>query len=448
MSHVVVFAPGIMGSVLKLGDEVIWPGSILSMKLPYNKMAELTREDLTATDVFRNLGVFEVYSSLMDDLAACGFDEYSKPRTLYPFPYDWRKSNTLAVDGLAALLDQIRDEHGESVEISIVAHSMGGLVSRYYLESDDYKDRKGFAAVRNLITIGTPHRGAPLALTAAMGLEKRVFLSASQVLQIASDERYPALYELLPPPGEPFAWDETEASRYGPMDVYDQALATGPGGLGLVNKNLKAAAAFRRKLDFAKRPDGVRYFSFYGTREKTPVTAFLRKLGDRTRVRAVEANDAGDGTVPVWSGQPNGMQSMPVGGEHSTLFRSGDLRRTLAVLLGVPGKLAAEFVVEVSAAPKVVEPGASLGVALLFPGGVPAVQGKLSFHRVETDADGKELSAKAFGEPVSVDYSGGTVDKIGLMVDAPEYAGVYRIVFEPTTGKSGRDVLIVQEPPK
>ncbi|MGC1783631.1 MAG: hypothetical protein WA708_13995 [Acidobacteriaceae bacterium] len=51
------------------------------------------------------------------------------------------------------------------------------------------------------LMVGTPHRGATLALTAAVGPEKRLFLSASQVLQLVSDPRYPALYELLPPKG-------------------------------------------------------------------------------------------------------------------------------------------------------------------------------------------------------------------------------------------------------
>src|SRR3712207_7538424 len=52
-----------------------------------------------------------------------------------------------------------RSHHGDA-EVSLVAHSMGGLISRYYLESGRFNDRPGFRAVRRLITMGTPHRGA------------------------------------------------------------------------------------------------------------------------------------------------------------------------------------------------------------------------------------------------------------------------------------------------
>jgi hypothetical protein len=51
-------------------------------------MAELLRDDLVATDVFRTLGFVDVYSSVLDDLAVCGFDETADPPTLYAYPYD------------------------------------------------------------------------------------------------------------------------------------------------------------------------------------------------------------------------------------------------------------------------------------------------------------------------------------------------------------------------
>ena len=38
MTHVVVLIPGIMGSVLKLGNEIIWPGPVGSLVLPYRKI--------------------------------------------------------------------------------------------------------------------------------------------------------------------------------------------------------------------------------------------------------------------------------------------------------------------------------------------------------------------------------------------------------------------------
>ena len=434
-----------MGSVLRLGKEVIWPGSALSLAAPYKKMKELLREDLFASDVFRTFGFFDVYSSLLSDLAACGFDETSDPPTLYTHPYDWRKSNTLAAGGLTALLDAVVKAHGAGVEISIVAHSMGGLVSRYVLESGLYEKAPGVAAVRRLITIGTPHRGAPLALTAAMGLEKRLFLSASQVLQVASDPRYTALYELLPMRGEPFAWD-TEDVEYAPVDVYDLKKATGAGGMGLIAANLKAAETFRAGLDFGRRPAHVRYFSFYGTNQKTPALVYLAPGGGAIRARSHVLDNAGDGTVPVWSGQPNGLQSLPAPGEHSKLFRSSDLRRTLAVLLGAPGTLAALLPIEISVSPKVVEPGGAVDVALIFPPGATEVDGTLRFVRITADEDGNELSAIDVGDPVTVRYSGGEVKTISVALTAPELSGFYRVTFA-SDGDETSDKVVVQETP-
>src|SRR5690349_23932371 len=110
-SHAVIFVPGIMGSELRLGEEMIWPGSIASLKLPYTKMAELMRPDLTARDVIRRVGIFPQYSTLLDDLQTCGFTENSVRPTLYVFPYDWRKSNWDAAQGLTKLVTRAFDDH-------------------------------------------------------------------------------------------------------------------------------------------------------------------------------------------------------------------------------------------------------------------------------------------------------------------------------------------------
>ena len=183
---------------------------------------------------------------------------------MFVCPYDWRKDNRLSAEKLAGLIDEANAKHSGTGEILLVAHSMGGLVSRYYLESGAYKDRPGYSAVRQLITLGTPHRGSPLALTAVQGKEKRLWLNADQVLQVASDPRYPSLYQLLPPKGEPFAWDRSAESKLDPIDVYDRTVAQ---ALGLVPGNLGAALAFHKMLDHTKRPTHVRYFTFGGTRQ-------------------------------------------------------------------------------------------------------------------------------------------------------------------------------------
>ena len=59
------------------------------------------------------------------------------------------------IDVLAQQLDrEITAKWGENAEIHIVAHSMGGLVSRYYLQ-----ELGGAKHCKTLITLATPHHG-------------------------------------------------------------------------------------------------------------------------------------------------------------------------------------------------------------------------------------------------------------------------------------------------
>lgn len=74
--------------------------------------------------------------------------------------------NTRPIEDLAALIgskaDKLAARHGFE-RLSIIAHSMGGLVSRYYIQK-----LGGGARVKTLITLGSPHHGTPTALVAAV----------------------------------------------------------------------------------------------------------------------------------------------------------------------------------------------------------------------------------------------------------------------------------------
>lgn len=448
MTHAAIIIPGIMGSVLELNGEVIWPGAAWEIYLPYRKMDKLLDPNLVATDVIRKVSISTQYQTLIDDLGKCGFRESDNPRTLYVCPYDWRKDNTEAAAKLAALADQAVTQGG-ATSLTLIAHSMGGLVSRYFLESGLYAGKPGLKAVRRLLTLGTPHRGAPLALSAALGKEKRLFLNADQVLQVASDPRYPALYQLLPPPGEPFAWDEDKAAEYGDVDIYDAGVAK---TLKLVAKSLKAAKDFHASLDISKRPqfDGkpIRYFFFSGTRQTTITSVNVLKVdAAHYEVRKTELEDAGDGTVPIWSAAMTGVQGQPVGGEHGTIYRNDTLRRTMAVLLGAKGVLAVAPVrVEVALRERVVHDGDTVHAALTFGAGVDKLDGKLAIHLVEVDAGGGVKSRRLVSEH-DISYKGLNAEKLNVIFSAPAFPGIYQVTYVPAghTDPAGSDELIVQE---
>jgi len=80
---------------------------------------------------------------------------YIEDMNLHTFPYEWQDSNVENAIFLKEKIQNIKEAiHWPKVDI--VAHSMGGLLAREYIESDSYNED-----VDQLITIGTPHLGAP-----------------------------------------------------------------------------------------------------------------------------------------------------------------------------------------------------------------------------------------------------------------------------------------------
>lgn len=446
MTTIAILIPGIMGSVLKLGDEVIWPGPVSSLVFPFAKMAELMREDLVATDCIRTFSFTNQYQALIDDFAACGLSEGAG--TLVIAAYDWRKDNALSAQKLADHIDAARTRHGEGVKIILVAHSMGGLVSRFYFESNQFQGRPGFPNVTHLITLGTPHNGAALALALVLGQQKRLFLSKDQVLQATSDPRYPAAYQLLPKRGEPFAWEGDVGGKL--LEIYDEQIAK---RLGLVAENMRAAERFRAGLDLARRPAHVRYFAFSGTQQSTVTHAVIRPAaGTGLRADAIEDDDGGDGTVPTWSGFLPEFERQFVGGEHGTIYKDNGLRHVLGRLLGKPGTLAGiPDVIQLSIRDRVVEPGDTIHLSINFGKSIRDFSGVLTIEPAITDPAG--VPTGAYGPPLlpvsPVDYKGLGMEAMSLTTVAPDMPGFYRITLRNDLDAvpSGSDEFAVQLPP-
>lgn|SRR5215472_91371 len=448
MPHVAILVPGVMGSVLELDGEIIWPGPVTSLIFPYGKMKELLREELVATDCIRSYFITDQYQQLINDLATCGFLESDK--TLRIAAYDWRRDNAQSAETLAGHIDEMAAHHGAETEISLIAHSMGGLICRHYLESGRFNSHPGFPRIRRMITLATPHRGAALALPMVLGYEKRLFLSKDQVLQICSDTRYPAAYQLLPPEDEPFAWDGSIGRQLNFKSIYDSDMAK---GLGLVQTNLEAAVRFSKSLDLSKRPPDVRYFCFAGTNQTTASHIMIRPMDSyRLEPVKIEQEDSGDGTVPTWSGFLTSFQRLFVGGEHGTIYQNRTLRQTLATLLGREGILkGVPKEVQVSLREKVVEPQDIVHVAVIFSTGIREFSGVLTIERAQIhEVTGK---VEAFGAPVQVhamEYKGLGLETMSITFEAPDIRGVYRVALRDELAQppAGYDELIVQEPPR
>jgi len=122
----VIIIPGIMGSFQKNGEWVIDP-------------------------------ILHSYENLIETLIANGYQEGVD---LFRFPYDWRQSNKVTALYLENKIEDIKQICGCD-KVDLVAHSMGGLVARQYIQSDRYNQD-----VDRLIFLGTPHLGSPKAYLA------------------------------------------------------------------------------------------------------------------------------------------------------------------------------------------------------------------------------------------------------------------------------------------
>jgi pimeloyl-ACP methyl ester carboxylesterase len=450
MNRVAVLIPGIMGSELRLGGQRIWPGPLVDLVLPYKLMPQLLSPDLVATDVIRTYATTTQYKALIDDLGTLGFGEADG--SLVIFPYDWRQANEVSAAALADVLDKALEARGNDAEFILLGHSMGGLVARYYLESGKFADRPALARVVRFLALATPHRGAPLAFHRILGQEKALWLSAAQVREAANDPRYPSAYQLMPPPTEPFAWNSVPGAAYASVDLYDPASAE---DRGLNRECLEAARAFHAALNPARRPANVGYFCFSGTRQTTVTLAAVRRTATGFEARRVERDDAGDGTVPYWSSTLSGVQCLPVGGEHSVIYKDGELRRTLATLLGRPGAFGQPSFagpgmpqeVEVSVRDKVIEPGRPVHLVLTPAAPGQTLDGELRVEQA-VDPATPTTAYTPVGPPLPIKYQGPAAASFGLVGMAPVDAGAYRFAFYPAgqASPAGADPFVVQKP--
>lgn len=169
----VLLIPGILGTEMKKGDDTLWMdfGRML-VDITDGFMDPLAMDEngnpsdigVTVGDVIRKkelvniFTVFDYFDGLVKDFNSKGYIENDD---LYIFPYDWRLDNRINGAKLQEKINQILSQTGSS-KIDLVAHSMGGLITKQYIVSSTNPK------IGKLIFIGTPHLGAPKALKALM----------------------------------------------------------------------------------------------------------------------------------------------------------------------------------------------------------------------------------------------------------------------------------------
>ena len=171
-----------------------------------------------------------------EQLGLSGAIDYGgKHYTCFQFPYDWRRDNAESARQLNAfLLEKKAYVEAERkrrfgvdipVKFDIVAHSMGGLVTRYFLRYGDQGAANGNTPELNwagcehvdrVILIAPPNNGSAKSLVSTHeGFQFSPFLATLPSGMVAS---LPSIYQLLPSGPEPSVYDEETKET---LDIYN-----------------------------------------------------------------------------------------------------------------------------------------------------------------------------------------------------------------------------------
>jgi pimeloyl-ACP methyl ester carboxylesterase len=311
----VVFVPGLMGSELWLGSERIWPNVKYLFKNPeIYRLDENTpiepRGVLGEVVIVPNLIKLEGYNRLGDYLVQeMG---YTRGVDLLEFSYDWRKDVRLASQKLA----QAIAEWDVKRPITIIAHSLGTLVSRYYVER-----LGGKSVVERLLLLGGPHNGVPKAATSLLlGPNLLPFgLLGERLRHILAT--FPTSYQILPT--YPCAIDQTGQ----PVNMLEDESWLTPVQVPL----LRNAREFRQELGTRSSIPAVSIFG-YGLKTVTRIFTQRDARGAWRNV-TFEIEPGGDATIPEGSAVLGGTEIHPVQQYHGTLYIDNDVKMRLKLEL-------------------------------------------------------------------------------------------------------------------
>ncbi|HEY6457203.1 MAG TPA: alpha/beta fold hydrolase [Steroidobacteraceae bacterium] len=298
----VLLIPGIMGSQLGFDRPAPQPPDLLWVDAADIGAGRLRALRMAAAAPVRPMGVVLFsYLRLRLHLVARGFNVAS-------IDYDWR----LGIQELGAQLAQ-RIEAEPYASVHLVAHSMGGLVSRAALSLP--AQRK----VQQVVLLGSPNEGSYAAVQAVRGtypvVRKLAQLDARTSAEELTEEvfnSFPSLYHLLPTP-----------SHTQPIDLFD-ARQWPPHGPRPRPELLRAAWASRAGLAQATK----QYSVVVGTGQPT-VTGIERVADDF--VYTITRH--GDGTIPVVSARLQGAHTYYVACAHSELTRDPLVANAVADIL-------------------------------------------------------------------------------------------------------------------
>ncbi|HEX5080991.1 MAG TPA: hypothetical protein VFY40_03025 [Blastocatellia bacterium] len=188
----IIFIPGIIGSelVAQPSGEKLWPElfpkdkDVLALPIDSTTLSE-NRDDVVESRVIEStqlvkfmpeIGVYEALFKALENHGGYHRGDIDAPAldgdrdTYYLFDYDWRRDNVESARKLSRKIADIkRRTNRPDLRFDIIAHSMGGLIARYFAMYGDADvlgdgqprpDWRGAQSIGRLALIGTPNAGS------------------------------------------------------------------------------------------------------------------------------------------------------------------------------------------------------------------------------------------------------------------------------------------------
>ncbi len=351
----VIIIPGILSSYLNKEDGTeVWPNLFKAFSsredsylddLILNYDGRNSSTTINISDIMREIKIpyveeVDFFHGLITKLK----EQYSEGDDLFVFPYDWRFDvGTTAEEKLSVFVEDILKKTG-SEKVDIIAHSMGGLVTKSYIKT--FSGNK----IGKFIDIATPHLGAPSAFKTLsfgddLGIKWGLLgLNSDEIKKIS--QNMSSLYELLP--SEKY-FDSTNSDyKYYFDDLGDTDKNGVKGKLNFPETTdfLKNSRRNSSLLDQAKtfhegiadvdpRADGIETINIVGC--GTPTIGKIFTLDKKNSKNEYALGYiSGDGTVPLRSaeGMNAGKTYYISGGvEHGTMPSSLNVKDIVSSVL-------------------------------------------------------------------------------------------------------------------
>lgn len=333
--RIILVIPGMMGSKLAPPDNltnIVYPNNIksyLSSSGMSNKDFKLLNsKKLVPVDIIRETHGIEVYEPQLVKIRKSGFTEFKLStisaadginpdpvyeKRFYVVPLDWRINNCYHIKRIGQIIDHlclVERRNLRKLKIEIVAHSMGGQISRAYLESP-YLESMGLSeANRRFVTkfVGTavPVMGTPCALDAIKGNVAGPFLSKQQVYILANSPNFVSVYQALPLDPEFIERHQNDMPNKDSLAYYHD---------------------FRRHLNIDAKPKHTKYILIMGIGAKTPdkVLTGRESVTWSSRFFGIGGGGGGGNTKKNnKNGKPNKKSNETIGDDSSDEYDDDD----------------------------------------------------------------------------------------------------------------------------